>query len=185
MPHKGLTLVELMVTLAIVGLLVTASFGVVGAMARSQAAALSTDGPGPSEARLRALVLDDLTHADRYREVPGGLELELHAMIDPATLDRRHTASTVSYRIVRLGTTPWLVRSQQVAGQDTLTELAGPAIQKVALEGPNVATSVSQDGWFAMPRAGAVVISRTVTGAAATAPAVNSNLAIRFETGER
>jgi hypothetical protein len=165
-----------MVTLAIVSLLVLGALGVVGALARSRAVVARAEGPGPSEAVLRGLVASDLCHASQYRSTPGGLELELHTMLDPVTLQRRHLASTVTYKVAMVQNTSWLIRTQQVVGQADMIELVAPGVAGIAMEAAGTASAANPDGWFPLMPAGEVKVRRASADA--------GEIVIHFNTGE-
>jgi hypothetical protein len=164
-----------MVTLAIVSLLLAGAFGVVGAMARSQSIIKRSAGQVVPEARLRDLLAEDLCHADRYKILSAGLELRMHSMIDPATLNRRHITATVAYQVASVGNTSWLVRTQKAAGQPDLAELVCPYFGAITLDSTLDAGKPDADDTFVMPVFGTVTITRAL-------PATGV-VAIHFDSG--
>jgi len=129
----GLTLIELMVTLAIVALLTTAALATITTLARSQAVRQRADAATVRQQHLERLLAEDFRHATAFRPVPGGFELDSQAALDPATLERRHLSAIIGYTVRQIGPRSWLMRTQRSDSGGDSTEPVCPAVRAVAL----------------------------------------------------
>lgn len=158
MQGKGLTLVELLVALAVASLLAFAALRATTALWRSQAAAEPLTAQQDNLAGLDRLLAAELIHADRYRNVPGGFELQSRAELEEKTLDRRHLPSLVRYEVRTVGQSSWLVRTQtrDQAGKPTV-ELVYPDVTAVSLH-PAGSVEKPLPQWQAVPEHAGVTV---------------------------
>lgn len=130
---SGLTLVELMVSLAITGILMVAALGVVSSLARVRRQLEQPDGAALS-ARVSSALWADLIHAERYLNTQEGFALVTWSTLDSDTLTRRHLLATVRYEVRQLSGRYWLLRTQQGrATRQSFTELVCPDIRRIQL----------------------------------------------------
>ena len=130
---KALTLVELLATLAITSLLLTAALRVSTHLARAEVLSRHARKDRWSEARLRDLVTRDVAGAAAYQEGRDGLVLWTTACLDSKTLELEHLPAKVTYGVRAVGGRPWLVRRQESEWHPPLTELVGRGVRAVRL----------------------------------------------------
>jgi len=169
---SGLTLIELMVTLAIVALLTTAALATVTTLARSQAVRQRADGPAVRQRHLERLLAEDFRHATGFRLVPGGFELNSQAALDSKSLERRHFAAVVGYAVRRIGDRLWLVRTQRSDAGGDFAEPVCPTVRAVALSVPRD-PALAAEAWQKLPASAGVSFAFDEAGAAAAAATVS------------
>jgi len=135
MRTMGLTLVELMVTLAIVAMTAVAALAVVTDLSRVEGMERHRQQEVTWLAPVRDLLASDLAHATQYRVSEGGFVLRAQASLDAATLEQRHLPAAVQYVVRRIGARPWLMRFErpETAGND-MAELVCPGVRGLLLE---------------------------------------------------
>ena len=159
-PASGMTLIELMTTLLIVGLLMASSLGVVTRMSQTQEIVLRTD--NPLEPSLRSLLAGDVRNAERYRKTPGGFVLRTHAALDDKNRELKHLPTTVTYETMRIDSRSWLVRRQQLDGAARSVDLVCADVRGISFRALDEQPSRSRGAWQAVPEA--VVISVEFNG---------------------
>jgi len=162
---KALTLIELMATLAIAGVLTAAALSVAANLARVEAAEQRRY-EGPSLAGpLRAALGEDILRAKRYRvSEAGAVQLETFCSLDGETMAREHLLSTVTYEVRQLGRRRWLLRGQRrggAAGENARTdELLCPGVQSITMDAEGDSGGTATAGqWKAMPPAVTVTVT--------------------------
>ena len=170
----GFTLIELMVTLAIVALLTMAALATVTTLARSQTVRQRTDVAATRQQHLERLLAEDFRHVTGFRLVPGGFELDSQAVLDPTTLERRHLGAVVGYEVRQIGQRPWLVRTQRSDAGGDSTEPVCPAVRAVAIRVPRK-PDIPPEAWQKLPVSADVSFEFSEAGAA--------TLAISLRTG--
>ncbi len=129
----GLTLIELMVTLAIVGLLMTATLGVVTNLSRAERVGVRSHQTALLRTKLRPLLARDIGHAGHHSRAAKGFGLRSQAALDPKTMGLRHWGSEVTYEVRTIGPDRWLVRTQKLGDGSTFTELVCTGVRAIAL----------------------------------------------------
>ncbi len=120
--RKGLTLIELTVTLAITAMLITALMSVTMRISRAE---LAVD-PGDTQAELgpalERLIRRDFGHALKFRLTPFGIDLQSAASISETDCEIKHIRSTVYYEVIRVNGINWLTRRQvrETDGKESL-----------------------------------------------------------------
>ena len=166
MRQTGLTLVELMVTLAIVSILAVAALTVVTDLRRVEGMESRRQAEATALAPLGELIEWDVAHATHYRPAPGRVLLETQASLDATTLERRHLPATVEYTLREVGPRRWLVRIQRPqASGAALAELVARDVGGVRIElvdPPPDAAPANPDEW--QPLSAVVAITVTPDG---------------------
>jgi len=161
---NAFTLVEILVALAIVGLLSTACLAVLTRLNRAGAEAETL----PSRtARLKSALVramaDDLLHAGRFRAVEGGFEIQTTHWLSHDDLTRRHQPTAVRYTAIAAGGRSVLVRRQESADK-TCTELVAAGVAGVAVELPPETSQeetpqiAAPGGWLPLPAIAKIVV---------------------------
>ncbi len=134
---KAMTLIEVMVTIAIVGILTTSAITVLGNLSRSQRLGERTNANSVLEANLDVLLRMDFNHASQYKITPSGFAIQQGSRLDAKTLQLQHLPARVYFEIKQIGNTRWLVRRQIVEddkkSKESL-ELICPGVQDVHFE---------------------------------------------------
>jgi len=132
--RKGLTLIELTVTLAITAMLITALMSVTMRISRAE---LAVD-PGDTQAELGpamdSLIRLDFSHAVQFRLTPFGIDLQSVASLSETDCEITHIRSTVYYEVIRVNGINWLSRRQvrETDGKESL-HLVMPNVVSLAL----------------------------------------------------
>lgn len=134
--YAGFTLIEIMVTLAIVSILMVAAMAVTVRLGRIEQA--SADGPDHRtirRERIAGVLAMDLTHAERYGQLANapGFVLLTRAYLDPDSLELSHLPATVTYSIVIVADQPWLQRTQRFADRQPMRELLCRGVRDIFL----------------------------------------------------
>ena len=158
-PPRGLTIIELMATLAITGMLVAAALSVVAGMSRSEATDRTAHESSLLEAHLRELLATDVLHCGRYQKTRIGLELQGHAWLDVKTLRLEHLPSTVSYEVRQTGQGNWLVRTQESGSRGEWSELVCSGVSRIDLRPVGPAPDRTAGPWKIMPEAAIVAVT--------------------------
>lgn len=146
---RGLTLVELVVALAISGLIMAAVCRTVLHLTRANAVNASRFRAQTLDSGLRRLLVQDFAHARAWRPAPHGFQLIANAELDPQGLQLLHGTVEVTYELRGEGPASRLLRIQR-KGQTTLTELVASGV--VALtSGLTADTLGPADRWRPMP----------------------------------
>lgn len=116
--RTGLTLVEMMVTLAITAILAAAALHLLTGLARhaNTLNAAVTELPKPHQATLSRLLEADLLQARRLRTIKNGFQLQTLCCLNPQTMDAEHRPVVISYKVQQLGRRKWLLRTQEADG---------------------------------------------------------------------
>lgn len=113
--RRALTLVEMLVTLVLTGLLLTAALRAITAMGQSRRLYAQRTLTGGQE-RLEWLLRRDLEHLQRFRNLPDGVECKTHLSWRADWGATRHVPTTVVYRIETRGNWTWLSRREDGRG---------------------------------------------------------------------
>lgn len=156
MYSRGMTLIELMATLAITSMLVIGALGVAANLSRSEKVntALHHD-KDMSHAKMRTILQTDITHATKARKTAAGFELQTRAGLDPESMRVVHVESTVAYEVKDIAGRKWLVRKQQddvsssngSKNSKDFIELVAPDISEVSLHAADDAAAELPGGW--------------------------------------
>jgi len=131
---NGLTLIELMVTLAITAILVTAALGAITTLTRLDKADQARDEATSIAPRVRTVLETDLTHAKRFATRDSGFVLQTVAAVKADSMELEHLPTTVTYTVRQVAGRQWLVRSQRSEiGSDCFTELVAPDISGIQI----------------------------------------------------
>ena len=133
--RSGFTLIEVLVTLAIVSLFTMASMGVVARLTRDQVTAGERIKTTSSREAIRRLLEADVVHADRFRNLADGVELKGCFAITASGLRVEHVPATVRYQIRRVDRASWLVRIQQTGDGEPFVERVSGDVYAVRLIG--------------------------------------------------
>jgi len=145
---EGLTLVELLATLAITGLLVAGSLRAVGSLGRSDRAGRSRYEDASRRAALERILEMDLTHARRFRATKTGFELQTWFALAGETLSAAHVPVRVAYEIETIHDRPWLQRRQTGSGSGPgAAELLLPDVVSIVLQTDTPSRRGSRDAW--------------------------------------
>ncbi len=131
---KGLTLIELTVTLAITAMLITALMSVTMRISRAELAGGKGDTLTDLEPALRNLLRIDFAHALQFRLTSNGIDLQSAGSISPADHEIKHIRSTVFYEVIPINGLNWLTRRQitETDGKESL-QLVMPNIARIGL----------------------------------------------------
>jgi len=151
--RKGLTLIELMATVAIVSLLTGAALT---ALTRASASANRQIALGEHKwlpDRLQQVFEADLMHAGECRTTEQGFALRTLAALRPDSMKLEHLPVEVEYRVQRLAGRSCLVRIQR--SEDTgvaknLGELVGVGVAGVTLETLSLQPPDEEAAWQKM-----------------------------------
>jgi prepilin-type N-terminal cleavage/methylation domain-containing protein len=148
MPRKkGLTLVELLVSLAIAAILVVAALGASASIARAHLKVHQDDvRPERLQDALQTIVGMDLLHGHHYRDAVDGFSVQTYASLATGTLRLEHVPAVATYRIRKVGERTHLVRVQETAGQVLQMELVAADVRSVRLV-PAKPVNPGPDGW--------------------------------------
>ncbi len=142
----GLTLVEILLALAITGLLLAAALQVTTSAARNTPENYDDNDPS-ARTQLRRLLRNDILHADRYRQIRDGVEMQLHSCLDKDSLAMKHLPSTVLYETHKIGDKFWLIRTQSRGG-DIWSELVASDIRIIIPDVPDIPEQLlNPDSW--------------------------------------
>ncbi len=113
--RPGLTLVEMMITLAITAMLTAGALRLITRLSQNAAAMESAamEMPAPHEAALARLLEEDLQQARRMRLARHGFELQTVCALNRQSLEVEHRPITVGYQVQQVGQRKWLLRIQQ------------------------------------------------------------------------
>lgn len=160
--RRGLTLVEMLASLAIVAMLMVTALAVTTSVARSRLTLRAGDGAGATLRRGAAALLEtDLVHASHWRETTDGFALQTLVCLSARTMALQHVPSVVTYRVVETDAGRCLVRVQETSPEPPQTELVAVAVQGLTLE-PGRQVRPNRYGW--RPLAGGCTATLTVGG---------------------
>jgi prepilin-type N-terminal cleavage/methylation domain-containing protein len=161
----GLTLVELMVALAITGLLAGATLTVVARLSADQAIDAAQ---APREEPVARLVRMDLAHSRRFRPTERGFDVQTYACLDARTGELSFLPVEVAYEVRAEGPARVLVRTQRGPGAAVHTRLAGFGIEGIGIRKAGLAPRASGAGPWRPTGATMVVEYQRVGAASAT-----------------
>ncbi len=132
--RKGLTLIELTVTLAITAMLITALMSVTMRISRAELAIDPSDTQAEFGPAMESLIRLDFGHAVQFRLTPFGINLQTAASISTEDHEIKHLRSTVYYEVIRVNGVNWLTRRQvtETDGKESL-QLVMPNVASMAL----------------------------------------------------
>jgi prepilin-type N-terminal cleavage/methylation domain-containing protein len=130
--NKGITLIEIMFTLAIVSMLTVASLNITINLAAAQRGDRKIHVASASDVQLRELFRIDLAHMHEYRIREAGLQFRTRAILNE-DLEIRHLPAVIDYEIRRIDERAWLLRNQ-TCNRRTMTELVCPDVKTVSLK---------------------------------------------------
>lgn len=134
--RRGFTAVELLAATALTAVLMVTLLHVIASIGRGRDAMRRRDAGEPLRSELLDALRWDLANARSATFGPSALFLVGHGSLDRDTLAPRHVPVTVSYRVLRLGGRPWLVREQAPAGNEegagAWVELLCPDVRQVS-----------------------------------------------------
>ena len=133
--RKGMTLIEIMLTLVIVSILTVAAMRVTISISRAHAIEQTQDDDAALRPRINELLGVDVRHAGLWRRTSDGFELRSLASIDYDSLRLAHLPVTVRYETRQIGGLSWLVRTQTSNGR-VFNELVCADVAGVDLKGP-------------------------------------------------
>jgi len=131
--NDAFTLVEMVVTLAIVGLVTVLALGVVVNMSRADATTASTFETNTIKAALTEVLARDLAGASRQCKSTGGFGILTQVALDPQTMALRHWSAEVTYEILKLGSQSWLLRRQRIEDGSVSRELVCAGVTSITL----------------------------------------------------
>jgi prepilin-type N-terminal cleavage/methylation domain-containing protein len=135
--RNGLTLIELLVTLAIMGMLTVTALGVAGRLARREKQYRDDNQRDfvEAEAGLRRLLALDLPHAARLRNRPGGFDLKSRSRLRSQTLELQHLSAEIFYdvEVSKTDATPRLVRTQKTPDGLIAKDLAWVGVSSIRI----------------------------------------------------
>lgn len=147
---RGFTLVEMMVTLAIVGLLTVTALRAVTQAARAgrrQERAASVMGRGEA---VWDLLRQDLVHAQRLRRTKDAFEIQGAVRLEPGTGEHRHLPATAVYRACDIRGRRVLLREQRIERQGPTAELVSLAVLSLAVTGKD-GKELPLEKWQSVP----------------------------------
>jgi prepilin-type N-terminal cleavage/methylation domain-containing protein len=110
-PH-GLTIVELLVTMAVMSMIMATTLVILTRLSRSLAAAPQEAANAALADPVRALMTTDLMNATAYIPTSTGFRLKTTASLDETSLELRQLPTIVEYRVETVGSRNWLTRIQ-------------------------------------------------------------------------
>jgi prepilin-type N-terminal cleavage/methylation domain-containing protein len=155
---QGFTLVEVMATTAIVGLLLTATLGVTVNLSRSTAILEPRHERDSLADRLDSLLETDMVHTVRLRRDKDAVELQSRQSLDAKTLAPAHVPSTVRYEIKEIEGRRWLIRRQTTGSRAELVSLLCPDARKIGIEAPGLQNADGDRKWTAMDEVATVTV---------------------------
>jgi prepilin-type N-terminal cleavage/methylation domain-containing protein len=150
--RKGMTLIEVMLTLAIVSILTVAALRVTVNISRAHGLERAQDSALTLESRLDELLRMDVVHADGCRQLDDGFELRSLSAIDYDSLRLAHLPVTIKYEIRQIAGLSWLVRRQRYQGK-MFNELVCSGVYEVSLN-----SSGTGDKFNDMPREAIIIV---------------------------
>jgi hypothetical protein len=102
-----------MAALAIVSMLLTAAFAVVGSMSRAEVRDQARHEDSISTAALSEAMRADLLHTYDFIQTDTGYVLKTRLSLDARTMERQHITAEVEYLVRKIGVRPWLMRIQR------------------------------------------------------------------------
>jgi len=109
---RGLTLVELLVAIAIAGMLMAAAMAAVTSMAQADKISQRTESVANPIGDIKNLLSADIANARGYRPTAKGFEMQTLCSIDGRYMELRHLPCTVAYEVQEIAGQKWLIRIQ-------------------------------------------------------------------------
>jgi prepilin-type N-terminal cleavage/methylation domain-containing protein len=133
--RRAFTLIEVLVSLAVVAMLVVAALAVSTSLARSELVIRKkAAGPENLQAALDAMIGTDMQHAHHYRTASGGFSFQTHAHLAAGSLALEHLPAVVTYEVRSVGERQCLVRTQEASGEAARTELVAMGVRSVRFQ---------------------------------------------------
>lgn len=152
--RAGLTLVELLATLAIVSALTAASLRVVTGLSRSENLSERHSVIPDLEAGLADLLRGDLAHAYKVRGTREGFALRTYASLRREDLELRHVKADVSYHLRQVDGGPTLlVRIQRGPDGKEMAELVSCGVASMSLAPADDPQARLSRNWEPVPEA--------------------------------
>lgn len=154
--NRGLTLVELLVSLTIAALLAVAALQATASLTRSERVVRrEADRPERLKPALETIIGADLVHTHHFREAPGGFAVQTHVRLSAGTLRLEHVPSQVTYQVRKVADRPYLVRVQEAPGEKAVVELVAAGVRDARFV-PAKPVNANAEGW--KPVAGACLV---------------------------
>jgi len=139
-----------MVALAIATMLVLAGMAVLGNFRRLTAQDDEARARGAIAEGTERVLRRDIVHATAYRMTGNALDIQTRALLAPESLETRHLAATVTYRILSLEGRDWLVREQTSEHASPLKELVASNVRQIDVVG-RTEDKAKRDAWLPIP----------------------------------
>ena len=144
---RGLTLVEVLVSLVIVAMLMAAAMGITASLARSQVVLRKADaGPERLAQAVEAILKTDLLHAHHHRAARDGFSVQTSAHLVARSLALEHLPTAVTYQVRRVGERPCLFRTQAGGLEKLETDLVAIGVRAVRFM-PGKDVQPNAEGW--------------------------------------
>jgi prepilin-type N-terminal cleavage/methylation domain-containing protein len=153
MQRTGLTLIELMVALAIVGLVTAGVLGVVTNLSHGQGARQREMFTSRQEAGLDELLRLDLQHATKLQLFANGILITSNAGLAEETNELEHVSCEIRYEIKTIAERNWLLRFQKRSANAQEKEVASIVcadVKEIQIEIPEEAEK-NQAKWESIP----------------------------------
>ncbi len=157
---RGLTLVEMIVTMAILSMLTVGALRVLGTILRRT----PMDAPGDQTEWTVSLLGDvfaaDLYHAEAFEATGEGFALQTLASLEPTSMRWRHLPSRVTYHVEPADGQRWLIRTQRprTAGRADMTTLVCAGVRKVHLIATEPIEGAGETPWLPVAESMAVLV---------------------------
>ena len=129
---KALTLIEMLVALTITTLLMVAALRATSAVTRSDKVMQQREDVSSLATGLEKLFAVDIQHADRYMLAADGFVLSVRSSLEKDNFKLRHIPCVVTYKIKRIGSQTWLVRTQHQTNSE-YSELVCVGVSRIYL----------------------------------------------------
>lgn len=163
--NRALTLIELVVSLAIVSMLMVAVMTVIGGLSRSERRDQAQHEGNRLASPLRDILANDLVHATQFTSTPDGCQLRTYAAIDPATMERNHRPVGIEYLVQIIAQRRWLVRVQHDEnGGPDVRQLVCCDVAHFAVQPADSVTTGTEPADDALPAAFVATVEFTSSG---------------------
>lgn len=158
--RAGLTLIELVVAMAITGMLMTGALVAVGNLARSERRIEAAEPATSPAAGLDVILTADLLHASEYNADAKGklLAIRTRTSLAGSDMELEHIGSAVRYEVRRIDDRPWLIRTQQTGIDQSLAELVCSDVESIRLRDSSAKAAMVGPLWKEMPYRATVMI---------------------------
>ena len=148
---RGLTLVEMMATLAIVSVLTAASLRVAAQLSKRGRAVETGHATSSLNTTLENLLAIDMAHADSYDASTEQTVLKTRSSLDTDTLEIRHIPAVVKYEIRPIAGRNWLVRTQQIGDGPVMATLVCDGVKSFYMDASRMKRRQHRSWWKALP----------------------------------